>query len=126
LDDGLLSRWRRFVRPRAAAGLLLLAVTAHAFVAGATHFHHRALSNAHAGHAALHGGEGGERNVPLSADEGRCLLCRLQRSFVSDLQNSTASFEPPHADAHGFNSLRKVSARAARSLLPAGRGPPSV
>ena len=125
MDDGLLSRWRRFVRPRAAAGLLL-AVTAHAFVAGATHFHHRALSNAHAGHAALHGSHGGERSAPLSSEEGRCLLCRLQRSFVCDLQNSTASLEPPPADAHGFNSLRKVSARAARSLLPPGRAPPSV
>ncbi len=126
MSDGLLKRWRRFVRPRAAAGLLLLAVTAHAFVAGATHFHHRALSNAHAGHAAVHGSEGGGQSAPLSADEGRCLLCRLQRSFVSDLQDSTASFEPPPADAHGFNSLRKVSVRAARSLLPSGRAPPSV
>lgn len=126
MSDGLLRRWRRFVRPRAAAGLLLLAVTAHAFVAGATHFHHRALSNAPAGQAAVHGSEGGGQSVPLAADEARCLLCRLQRSFVSDLQNLTASVTPPLADAHGFNSLRRVSARAARSLLPSGRGPPSV
>jgi hypothetical protein len=126
LSDGLSRRWRRFARPRAAAGLLLLVVTAHAFVAGATHFHHGVVSNAPAGHAAVHGSEDGGQSVPQAADEARCLLCRLQRSFVSDLQNSTASVEPPHADAYGFNSLRNVSARAARSLLPSGRGPPSV
>jgi hypothetical protein len=122
----MLRRWRRFVRPRAAAGLLLLVVTAHAFVAGATHFHHRALSGAQDAHAAVHGSGGEGQSVPLAADEGRCLLCRLQRSFVSDLQDSTVSVEPPPADALGFNSLRGISARASRSLLPPGRAPPSV
>lgn len=126
MSDGLSRRWRRFIRPRAAAGLLLLVVTAHAFVASATHFHHRAVSNAHVGRAAVHGSEGGGQSAPLATDEARCLLCRLQRSFVSDLQNSTVSLTPPHADTYGFNSLRKVSARAARSLLPSGRAPPSV
>ncbi|MET0625091.1 MAG: hypothetical protein ABW250_19280 [Pyrinomonadaceae bacterium] len=120
------TRWRRFFRPRAAAGLLLLVVTAHAFVAGATHFHHRAVANTHAGHAAVHGSEGGGQSVPLGADEARCLLCRLQRSFVSDLQDSTPSLAPPPALSVDFNSLREVSARAARSLLPPGRAPPSV
>lgn len=126
MSDGLLRRWRRFVRPRAAAGLLLLVVTAHAFVASATHFHQRALSGARDARAAVHGSEGGGQSAPLAADESRCLLCRLQRSFVSDLQNSAASVEPPPADTLGFNSLRKVSARSALSLLPSGRGPPSV
>lgn len=101
-------------------------MTAHAFVAGATHFHHRALSNAHAGHAAVHGSDDGRQSAPQAADEAQCLLCRLQRSFVSDLQNSTASVEPPPADAYDFDPLRQVSARAARSLLPPGRAPPSV
>lgn len=126
MSDGLLRRWRRFFRPRAAVGLLLLVVTAHAFVAGATHFHHRALSNAQAGHAVVHGSEGGGQSAPLATDEARCLLCRLQRSFVSDLQDSTVSIEPPPADALGFDSLRRVSARVARSLLRSGRAPPSV
>jgi hypothetical protein len=114
------------MRPRAAAGLLLLVVTAHAFVASATHFHHRAVSNAHAGHAAAHGSEGGGQSAPLAADEAQCLLCRLQRSFVSDLQNSTLAVAPPATAAHGFDTLRGVSARSARSLLPPGRAPPSA
>lgn len=107
-------------------GLLLLVVTAHAFVAGATHFHHSPLSGAQDARAAAHGSEGGEQNAPQATDEARCLLCRLQRSFVSDLQNLTASVTPPHAAAHGFNSPHRVSACAARSLLPPGRAPPSV
>ena len=114
------------MRPRAAVGLLLLVVTAHAFVAGSTHFHRRVVSAAPAGQTAAHGSEGGERSIPLTGDEAQCLLCRLNRGFVSDLQNATLSLAPPPADVHDFSSLRKVYARAALSLLPPGRAPPSV
>lgn len=114
------------MRPRAAAALLLLVVTAHAFVAGSTHFHRGAASSAPADRAAAHDGEGGGQSAPLAGDEAQCLLCRLQRNFVSDLQGATLSVVPPPADAHGFASLSKVSASAARSLLPSGRAPPSV
>ncbi|HEX8282631.1 MAG TPA: hypothetical protein VF588_04720 [Pyrinomonadaceae bacterium] len=126
MSDGLERRGQRFVRSRAAAGLLLLVVTAHAFVAGSTHFHRRAGSAAQPSHAVLHGSEGGDRGVPSSGDEAQCLLCRLQRSFVSDLHHATLSVAPPTADADNFTSLRKVSARAVRSLLPSGRAPPSA
>ncbi|MCA1621261.1 MAG: hypothetical protein LC795_18545 [Acidobacteria bacterium] len=114
------------MRPRAAVGLLLLVVTAHAFVAGATHFHRRAVSAVPAGQTAVRGSEGGERSVPLAGDEVHCLLCRLNRGFVSDLQNATFSLAPPPADVIGITSLSKASARSARSLLPSGRAPPSV
>ena len=114
------------MRSRAAVGLLLLVVTAHAFVAGATHFHVRALSHAQTTQAALHSDEEGSRSVPLAGDEAQCLLCRLQRSFVSDLQSTTLSVAPPSTEALDYDALRNVSARASRSLLPSGRGPPSV
>ena len=114
------------MRSRAAVGLFLLVVTAHAFVAGATHFHVRALAHAQTTQAALHGDEGGTRGVPLAGDEAQCLLCRLQRSFVSDLQSTTFSVAPPSTEALHNDSLRNVSARASRSLLPPGRAPPSV
>ena len=105
---------------------MLLVVTAHAFVASATHFHVRVLTDAQTSQDVVHGDEGDSRGVPLAGDEAQCLLCRLQRSFVSDLQNATPSLAPPPAEAHDFSSLRKVSACAARSLLPSGRAPPSV
>ena len=114
------------MRARAAAGLLLLVVTAHAFVVSATHFHTRAVLCAQSPQAVLHGDDGGSRSAPLAGDEAQCLLCRLQRSFVADLQGATLVVTPPPADALGYAALRKVSARASRSLLPPGRAPPSA
>jgi len=114
------------VRPRAAVGLLLLVVTAHAFVASATHFHVGALADAQTSRAAVHSDEGGGREAPLSGDEAQCLLCRLQRSFVSDLQSTTLAVAPPSADALSHASPRNVTALASRSLLPPGRAPPSA
>ena len=119
-------RGQTFVRSRAAAGLLLLVVTAHAFVASATHFHVRVLTGAQTSQDVVHGDEGDSRTVPLAGDEAQCLLCRLQRSFVSDLQGATLAVAPPFADALGYAALRNVSTRASRSLLPSGRAPPSV
>jgi hypothetical protein len=126
LGDSLGRRGQTFVRSRAAAGLLLLVVTAHAFFASATHFHVRALPDAQTTQAAVHGEEGGRRSLPLAGDEAQCLLCRLQRSFVSDLQSATLAVAPPSADALSYAALRNVSTRASRSLLPSGRAPPSV
>lgn len=114
------------MRSRAAAGLLLLAVTAHAFVAGATHFHGRAFPVAQSTQAAFQGDEGGRGGAPLSGDEAQCLLCRLQRSFVADLEGATLAPAPPPSDAHGYDAPRNASARSARSLLPSGRAPPSA
>ena len=114
------------MRPRAAVGLLLLVVTAHAFVASATHFHVSALTDAQTSQAAVYGDEGGSRSVPLSGDDAQCLLCRLQRSFVSDLQSATLAVAPPSADARGHATPRNATTLASRSLLPSGRAPPSV
>jgi len=114
------------VRSRAAVGLLLLIVTAHAFVASATHFHVRALTDAQTSQAAVHGDEGGGRRAPLAGDEAQCLLCRLQRSFVSDIQSAPLAIAPPSAVTLVYVALRNASARAARSHLPSGRAPPSV
>jgi hypothetical protein len=112
------------VRSRAAVGLLLLAVLAHAFVAGATHFHSRGVTAAQSSQAALHEGGGGG-GVPLSGDDSQCLLCRLQRSLASDLQSAAYALAPPPADAPGYSPRREVSARASSSLRPSGRAPPS-
>lgn len=114
------------MRSRAAVGLLLLVVTAHAFVASATHFHARALTDAQTSRAAVHGDEERGHSVPLAGDEAQCLLCRLQRSFVSDLQSATLAVAPPFAEALVYATLRNVSILASRSQLPTGRGPPSA
>lgn len=113
------------MRSRAAVGLLLLAVVAHAFVAGATHFHGRGVTAAQSSQAALHEGGGGG-SVPLAGDDAQCLLCRLQRSLVSDLQSAAHALAPPPADATGYAPRQEVSARASSPLRPSGRAPPSA
>lgn len=113
------------MRSRAAAGLLLLALTAHAFVAGATHFHRVAQPGALAAHA-VQGREEPGPHAPLAGDEKQCLLCRLQRNLVSDLQHATFVLVPPPAQTLRHEHLHEVAARPGSALLPKGRGPPSV
>ena len=106
--------------------MLLLVLTAHAFVAGATHFHRVAAPGAQAAQAALLGSNEGGRSAPLSGDEAQCLLCRLQRNFVSELRGVTLTVAPPTAEPQVYAALTNVSARASLAMLPSGRGPPSV
>ena len=114
------------MRSRAAAGLLLLAVTAHAFVGSATHFHRAAAPEAQSAHAVLTGSERGGRSAPLPGDAAQCILCRLQRNFVSDVQDAALAVAPLPAEPPGYEDLRDISARATRSLLRSGRAPPSA
>jgi hypothetical protein len=114
------------VRSRAAAGLLLLALTAHAFVASATHFHRVADAGAHSESAALLGKERNGQGAPLAGDDAQCLLCRLQRDLVSELRGAALALAPPPAEPVGYVSLKNVYARSSRSLLPPGRAPPAV
>ncbi len=113
------------MRSRAAASLLLLVVTAHAFVAATTHFHVRSVTSPQTSQVALRGDESEGRSLPLAGDDAQCLLCRLQRSFISDLQFAALAFAPPPAEALGYAAPRNVSARSSRALLPPGRAPPS-
>lgn len=120
--------WRGlgFVRSRAAAGLILLALTAHAFVAGSTHFHRLAQPGASPAQAAAQSGEQRGQGAPLAADEKQCLLCRLQRDLISDLQHAALLIAPPPARTHGHELLQEQAARVGSVLLRQGRAPPSV
>ena len=114
------------MRSRAAAGLLLLALTAHAFVAGSTHFHRPALPGASPAQAAAQSGEERGQGAPLAGDERQCLLCRLQRNFISDLQHAALLAAPTLARTHGHEHLQEQVALAGAALLRQGRAPPSV
>ena len=117
---------QRFVRSRAAAGLLLLALTAHAFVAGATHFHRLQPSGAHPARVQLRDGEGRGEGAPLGGDEKQCILCRLQRNLISDLQHAALVIAPPPARTPGAEHLHEAAARHGSVPLRQGRAPPSV
>lgn len=112
------------VRTHAAAGLLLLALTAHAAFASVTHFH--SPSGAAATQGALQGREEGGRGAPLTGGDAQCLLCRLQRNYVLGLRHATPAAAAPPAQALEHDYLRNASARASRSLLRSGRAPPLV
>ena len=114
------------MRSRAAAGLLLLALTAHALVAGATHFHRPAQPRVSPAQTAAQNGEERGQGTPLGGDEKQCLLCRLQRNFISDLLHAALLIAPPPAWTHGHGLLPQQAARAGSVLLRQGRAPPSV
>src|SRR5688500_16340182 len=99
---------------------------AHAFVASATHFHRGADASALYDSAALVGEQRDGQSAPLSGDDAQCLLCRLQRDFVSELRGAALALAPPPAEPVGYASLTNVHARPTRTLLPPGRAPPTV
>jgi hypothetical protein len=124
LGERLNSQVRRLIRSRSAAGLLLLVLTAHAFVASATHFHRLASPDARAAQTALQNGEDAGDGSPLGADETQCLLCRLQRNLVSDLQHAAIIIAAPPVCLPAPAPLREAAARAGTPRLRQGRAPP--
>ena len=126
MGDKLSRQGQEFVRSRAAAGLLLLALTAHAFIASATHFHRLTNLGVQSTHAAFQNREERGQNVPLTGDDKQCLLCRLQRNFVTDVQQATIIVAPPPVWTLGYDLLQDVPARAPCTLLRTGRAPPST
>jgi hypothetical protein len=126
LGEKVSSQVRKFTRSRAAVGLLLLALTAHAFVASATHFHRLPQLGASPVQAALHNGEKGGEGTPLGGDEKQCLLCRLQRNLVSDLQHATLYTATPPAWTPVPEPLHEAAARPGTVRLRQGRAPPSI
>ena len=126
MGEKLSSQAQKFVRSRAAAGLFLLVLTAHAFVAGATHFHRLPPPAASPAQTSFQNGEDRGGGSPLSSDEKQCLLCRLQRNLVTDLQHAALVIAAPPAWTPSYELLHEASAREGSLILRQGRAPPSV
>jgi hypothetical protein len=126
LGEKLNGQVRMLMRSRAAAGVLLLALTAHAFVAGATHFHRVVQPGTGFTQTAIQGSEEHGQGVPLGADERQCLLCRLQRNLVADLQHAALVIVAPPAPKPLPELLLEAAARPGAMLLRQGRAPPAV
>ncbi|MFL6331762.1 MAG: hypothetical protein ACJ754_00295 [Pyrinomonadaceae bacterium] len=126
MGEKLSSQVQKLMRSRSAAGLLLLALTAHAFVASATHFHRLPQLGPTPAPTILQNGEGRAGGAPLGGDEKQCLLCRLQRNFVSDLQQAAIVIAPLPARAPVHEPLQKTATRAGTVLLRQGRAPPTT
>lgn len=116
-----------FFKSPAATGLVLLFLICHAFLASATHFHRDVRPGVSPVALGLSAGGDEDATQPnVATGHAQCLLCRLQRNFVCELeQGIPATLAPPavaftrglHADTiHSRESF----------LTPSGRGPPSV
>ena len=110
------------VRVRALALLFLLS---HAFLVSATHFHRVNLNHLSATEAVVSASnESGGQTAKEAANHSQCLLCRLQRNFVFNLQPSTPLLtRPQNVSLAATNSTRIFHSDHARSL-PRGRAPP--
>ena len=107
--------------------LVLLVLTGHAFVVSATHFH----PGRQPGPAALAYAGGGDQiaeaqTAPPAGGHEQCLLCRLQRDFVSDLRHSAPALDAPPARVLGRARSLDASARQAHLFATPGRAPPSA
>jgi hypothetical protein len=108
-----------------ATPLLLLALFGHAFFVSATHSH-RVVRADGASSVASVGERGDVRQTPASGGHAECLLCRLQRNYVSDLQHTAPAVAAPERQPQGHTGTRAVSSSAAHLLAPSGRAPPNA
>ncbi|MCA1634333.1 MAG: hypothetical protein LC802_11740 [Acidobacteria bacterium] len=106
-----------------ATSLVLLALIWHAFLVSSTHIHRVQSSEDELAVASM-GSSGGAEHAPPSGGHAQCLLCRLQRNFISDLQHTVPAIAAPATEAQGDAELPSPPASAAHLLLPSGRGPP--
>jgi hypothetical protein len=111
------------MRSPLATSLVLLALIWHAFLVSSTHVH-RIQSNEDRSSIASMSGRGGAEPAPASSNHAQCLLCSLQRNFVSDLQHSAPAIAAPEAQATPHADLPTSTISAAPFLAPSGRAPP--
>ncbi|HEV2863153.1 MAG TPA: hypothetical protein VGX48_19205 [Pyrinomonadaceae bacterium] len=102
-------------------GLLLLFVFAHAVFAGATHFH-RVSGPGEAGHAAAR--EDSAEDSAAAKGHFQCVLCRLQRQFLSDGRPTGPRVVIPTADPATPEAYLSDTKSSAHPLLRQGRAPP--
>ena len=102
-------------------GLLLLFVFAHAVLAGATHFH-RVSRPGDAGHASARADSA--EDSAAAKGHFQCVLCRLQRQFVSDGRPTGLRVVIPTADAAKPEAYLSNTKSSAHPLLRQGRAPP--
>jgi hypothetical protein len=107
-----------------ATALVLLVLTGHAFVVSATHFHRARPSAPVAAAGPQLRLPQGAQEAPPAAGHEQCLLCRLQRNLVTDLQHSTPALQAPPAEPLGRSDSSEAPARGAHLLARSGRAPP--
>jgi hypothetical protein len=107
-----------------ATALVLLVLVGHAFVVSATHFHPGRQPGAAPSYGTRVSQPDEAQNTSIANGHEQCLLCRLQRNLISDLQSSPPALCPPRAEGLSPHDSPDASARRAHLLLRQGRAPP--
>lgn len=113
------------VRRAPVSALALVALLAHAFVVSTLHAHPRSLAPDTSSHFGTRVGEDRPAEGAAAATRhAQCLLCNLQRDFVTDLDAlPPAPVVPARPSAR--HAAREATAHARESYLtPGGRAPP--
>lgn len=115
------------VRSPAAAGLLLLFLICHAFIVSTTHFHRDVRPGARAATVGvIAGSDEGTEPSSVAFNHAQCLLCRLQRNFICDLEQGIPAIPAPPAGTLRREDLTTPFHSRALYLTHSGRGPPST
>jgi hypothetical protein len=114
-----------FGRWSPAASVLLLVLFAHAFLVNATHCHRFARSSAPGTEhgSGLSGREDTGRPTEAGGD-AQCVLCRLQRNFVTDFQRVSTPVGPARQECQRYCQPPALSNNARAFSVPQGRAPP--
>ncbi|HZI17392.1 MAG TPA: hypothetical protein VEY09_02265 [Pyrinomonadaceae bacterium] len=107
---------------------MLFALTAHALFASTSHFHTGLAADATArlDGAGRVAGQQDTGGAGKSGAHAQCLLCRLQRDFVSVLRHGVPQVVAPQALARRAPHATDPAVASATLLSPVGRGPPSL
>ena len=100
---------------------MLLVVFGHAVFAGATHFHRVSRQ---VGEAPVSAQRDRADDGPSAKGHPQCVLCRLQRQFVSDHRPSTPRLIVPTSALSGPESRPSAADLDTYPLLKKGRAPP--
>ena len=108
----------------ASCALVLLLLFAHAYFVSATHGFRSVTSRAIALSAAS---TVDERRAQAEAEvngHAECLLCRLQRNLLAELDNPATSLTPPASAPIRLAAFSTPRQSSELLLLAAGRAPP--
>jgi hypothetical protein len=111
-----------------ATALMLFALTGHAFFASSSHFHAApgGLTSARSDDAGRVEEQRDAREATRGGGHAQCLLCRLQRDFVSALRHSDPQLVEPTARLRLLARSFEPVVSSAVLLSPPGRAPPAV
>jgi hypothetical protein len=109
-----------------ATGFVLLFLIWHAFFVSATHLHRDARLEIPAttvGHNSVGSPQDADQS-PVAITHAQCLLCRLQRNFICDLEQAMPATLAPPASMPCWEILQPSPHSETSTLSPSGRAPP--